>query len=90
MVANQPAPKDSSSVPLDADGDGLPDGDWVRSQRKQVNAAGAGLQFGFAIVVFALLGNWADGRFDTKPWLLVAGVALGFMGGTISLLRKFK
>lgn len=82
--------RDPEGAPIDADGNGLPDADWVRAQRKQANAAGVGLQFGLAIVIFALAGNWADGRFGTKPWLLVAGVALGFIGGTISLLKKFK
>ena len=90
MSANDQDPSKPGSVPVDADGNGLPDADWVRSQRKQANAAGAGLQFGLAIVIFALLGNWADGRFGTKPWLLVLGVALGFLGGTISLVKKFK
>lgn len=78
------------SDPMDADGNGLPDAGWVREQRKQASAAGAGLHFGLAIVAFALIGNWADGRFGTKPWLLLLGVALGFIGGTISLVKKFK
>ena len=90
MSAHDSDPTTPESAPMDADGDGLPDAAWVRSQRKQANAAGAGLQFGLAIVIFALVGNWADGRFDTKPWLLVLGVALGFLGGTISLIKKFK
>ncbi len=90
MSSTHQDPKTPSDAPLDADGDGLPDADWVRSQRKQANAAGVGLQFGLSIVIFALLGHWADGKFDTRPWLLVLGVALGFFGGTISLLKKFK
>jgi F0F1-type ATP synthase assembly protein I len=87
---DDPDDQASPGTRMDADGNGMPDADWVRGQRKQVNAAGAGLQFGAAIVVFALAGNWADGRFGTKPWLLLVGVGLGFLGGTISLLKKFK
>ncbi len=75
---------------MDADGDRLPDAAWVASQRKTANAAGVGLQFGGAIVLFALLGMWADSKLDTSPWLLLLGVAVGFGGGTISLLKKFK
>ena len=90
MSAHDPDDPATGGPKMDADGNRLPDADWVRDQRKQVNAAGVGLQFGAAIVLFALAGNWADGRFGTKPWLLVLGVALGFAGGTISLLKKFK
>ena len=87
-VARQDAPS-SGSTPIDGDGDGLPDGAWVAEQRKSANAAGVGLQFGLTICLFALLGMWADGKLDTKPWLMVAGVVLAFIGGTISMLRKF-
>ncbi len=40
--------------------------------------AGLGLTFGASIVVFTLLGDWADERLGTSPWLLLAGVFLGF------------
>lgn len=83
-------PSDPSSVPLDADGDRLPDGAWVKSQRKQANAMGAGLQFGLTICLFAFVGLKLDEHFDSKPWIMVAGVIIGFVGGTISLLKKFK
>lgn len=86
---DDPARK-GGGVPIDGDGDGLPDGAWVRDQRRQANAMGVGLQFGAAIVVFAFAGLWADRSFGTSPWLLIVGVALGFLGGTVSLLKKFK
>ena len=65
-----------------------PDGDWVREQRGSMRYAGAGIQFGLTIALMALLGNWLDGRYGTSPWLLILGVALGFGGGTLSLLKK--
>jgi hypothetical protein len=44
--------------------------------------AGAGLQFGTTIVVFALGGIWLDRRLGTSPWLMIlavfGGAALGF------------
>ena len=49
--------------------------------------AGLGLQFGAVLTLFALAGAWADAKLATAPWLLLAGVALGFVGGTISLVR---
>lgn len=67
----------------------VPDASWVEEQRKEASAAGAGLQFGLTICIFALAGHWLDGKFGTQPWLLVAGVLLAFAGGTVSLLKKF-
>jgi len=66
-----------------------PGADWVKEQRGSASAAGAGMQFGLTICLFALLGNWLDGRLGSSPWLLLAGVLLGFGGGTVSLLKKF-
>lgn len=79
----------SAGPPLDADGDGLPDGEWVASQRKDANAMGVGLQFGLVVGVFAFAGLKADEHFGTSPWLLLASVALAFVGSTISLLKRF-
>ncbi|MEE2940379.1 MAG: AtpZ/AtpI family protein [Planctomycetota bacterium] len=77
-------------VPVDADGDRLPDGEWVASQREGASAMAAGLQFGAAICVFAFIGLKLDDALGTKPVLLAAGVLIGFTGGTISVLKKFK
>lgn len=46
------------------------------------NLLGMGFSLAFWIVASALLGQWLDGRFDTRPVLtlvfLVLGLALGF------------
>ena len=81
--------KPPGSPLLDADGDRLPDGEWVAAQRKDANAMGVGLQFGLVVGVFAFAGLKADEHFDTSPWLLLASVALAFIGSTISLLKRF-
>lgn len=65
--------------------------DEGRSQndhRQYGQLAGMGLQFGAAIVLFALAGHWLDGKISTTPLFLVLGVLLGFAGGTISLVRQ--
>ena len=56
-------------------------------RRRYGRLAGVGLQFGAAITLFALAGNWLDERTGTRPLFLVLGVMLGFAGGTISLVR---
>lgn len=50
--------------------------------------AGLGLSFALTLCVFALVGYWLDGKWGTKPWLMVAGVLLGGLGATISLIKK--
>jgi len=67
----------------------VPGAEWVGEQREVGKAAGAGLQFGLTICVFAVAGLWLDGRFGTEPWLLVTGVLLAFFGGTVSLTKKY-
>lgn len=48
---------------------------------------GMGIQLIITILAFAALGWWLDGRFDTKPWLLLAGLVFGATGGMISFIR---
>lgn len=38
-------------------------------------------------VGFTLLGVWADGRFGTKPWLMIAGIVIGVTGAVL-LVKK--
>ena len=49
---------------------------------------GLGLQFAISILVFAFLGQWADRRFGTDPWLLLIGVFLGGGGSFYSIYRR--
>jgi hypothetical protein len=43
--------------------------------------------FGLEMSLPALAGWWADNRWGTGPWLLIAGAALGFASGFLHLLR---
>ena len=55
-----------------------------------VAVAGLGMEFAIAVGLFAL-GGWAlDRHWQTSPWLLVAGVVLGFALGLYMLIRAGK
>jgi ATP synthase protein I len=64
---------------------------WVEKGTRSVQGggrgAGAGMEFGAAVVVFTLLGLWADRAFGTRPWLMLVGLVLGFGGGLVHLMR---
>ena len=48
---------------------------------------GSGIQLTVTVLVFGGLGWWLDGKFGTKPWLLLAGTVFGAVGGMISFIR---
>ena len=50
--------------------------------------AGLGLQFVVAILLFLFIGQWADERLGTGPWLLIAGVFLGAGASFYSIYRR--
>ncbi len=47
-----------------------------------------GIQFAGTMLVLGALGYWADQALGTLPWLLIAGILLGAVGGFISLVKK--
>lgn len=53
---------------------------WARS-------SGIGIEFAAVVGVFALIGHWLDLKFDSSPWGVVVGAALGLIGGTYNLIR---
>lgn len=49
--------------------------------------AGLGIQLAASILVFVLIGQWADRRFGTGGILTIAAALLGFGGTLYSLIR---
>lgn len=52
--------------------------------------AGFGLQLAATMVVFVLLGSWADGKAGTDGLFTILGALLGFGGSFYSLFRQLK
>jgi hypothetical protein len=47
-----------------------------------------GFEFGAAVLLFFLLGQWLDARWGTPPWMTVLGTFTGVAAGTYMLVRK--
>ncbi len=46
-----------------------------------------GIQLALTVVVLFFLGEWLDGRWGTSPWLMLAGIFIGIVGGLIKFFR---
>src|SRR6187399_1726911 len=74
-----PTPPDApSEPPAKPSRSGIDLGQW----------AGAGFEFGASVLLFFLLGSWADATWGTQPWMRVAGSLLGVVVGTYLLIRQ--
>lgn len=51
---------------------------------------GLGAQIAGTLAGFTLLGWWLDGRLGTRPWLMLAGIVLAFLGIAALLYRLAK
>lgn len=52
------------------------------------NLAGVGFEFLAALLLPGALGYWLDGKFNTRPWLMLVGGLLGFAVGLFQLVRS--
>ncbi len=50
--------------------------------------AGVGVQLVVSILLFLYLGQWADGKLGTAPWLTILGVFVGFGASFYSVLSR--
>ena len=51
---------------------------------------GFGITMGLSLALFAIGGNWLDGRLGTSPLFVLLGVALAFGANLVSLMGKLK
>ncbi|MFH0800068.1 MAG: AtpZ/AtpI family protein [Pseudomonadota bacterium] len=47
----------------------------------------AGVQLAASVIAGLVFGNYLDKKLGTLPWITIAGLALGFAGGLINLVR---
>jgi len=59
-----------------------------RKQTSWLRYSHLGMQYCVTLLLFVLLGTWADGRWGTGPWLTVAGAAVGMTAATYLLIRQ--
>ncbi len=48
------------------------------------------LMIGVGPLVGYIIGNWLDGKFGTKPWLMVVFIALGFGAAVKETIKIIK
>lgn len=48
----------------------------------------SGLEFGGIVCVSIVIGLLLDRHFGTKPWIMLAFIAVGMVGGMIRLIRR--
>ncbi|MEE9212860.1 MAG: AtpZ/AtpI family protein [Phycisphaeraceae bacterium] len=61
-----------------------------RGEPNPMVLVGAGVELGGVVAVLTLGGWWLDARWDTEPWLMFAGLAVGLVGGTYNVWRIAK
>lgn len=61
-----------------------------RSQPSPLLLMGAGLELAISIGGLSALGWLLDKHFQTAPWLLLTGLAMGMIGGFYNLWRTAK
>ncbi len=70
-----------------AEGPEKPPSDDSSVMRAIGNFSGIGFEFLAAILLPGWLGYWLDGKFDCRPWLMIAGGVFGFGVGLYRMLK---
>lgn len=61
------------------------DGKKPSSRYQDLAASSLGIEVAVATLLGGLLGWWLDGRYHTKPWLMLGGLVLGAVIGWIDV-----
>jgi len=84
MNEHEPVDPSSESGPPPAAYRGL-------SREESIRQAGPYMTLGIQLVLTMLglggIGWWLDGEMGTAPWLMVAGLLMGAVGGMINVIR---
>ena len=59
-----------------------------KTQPTWIRYSSIGFEFAAAVAGFALVGYWIDRHYDTGPWGILIGSALGIVGATYNLIRQ--
>ena len=62
----------------------------ARSVYRAARYSSIGLELGVSVVIGMLMGLWADGKLDSSPWGVIAGIALGFVAAIRSIRRTLQ
>lgn len=62
--------------------------DDSRQRASWTRLSSIGFELVAAVAVFILVGYWWDRHFETQPWGLIVGAALGLIGGMYNLIRQ--
>ena len=74
---------------MQTSGGGSPGGGERRRWRRDVAPfLTLGLQLAASVVLFFFLGRWLDEQWNTSPWLMLAGLLLGTVGGFVQFFRS--
>jgi len=65
-----------------------PDGTWWRSSLQDAAPyLGLGMQLAVAVLLFFFIGWWVDRTYETGPFGMLIGTAVGITGGMIKFIR---
>lgn len=59
-----------------------------RTQNTWLRYSTLGVQFTVTLLLFVLMGTWADGRFATTPWCTITGSLLGIFASMYVVIRE--
>ena len=55
-----------------------------------LSASSVGLELGISVLIGVLGGLWADNRWGTAPWLMLAGLVVGLIAGFRAVMRAVR